>query len=554
MVRGVVGLAAVAAALAALPAATAFRVDPPPPMDVRPEWSPDDSAIVFSSSRSNSLRVVPPGGGRPDHALPVGYGELSPDWRWIAFTDFQRAPPSIELVHPDGSGHRTVAVGSNFDWAPDSERLVFQRQDESGRVDLFSVRTDGTDVRRLIVDGEVPRWSRDGRWIAFRRLRAGRVGTDVGIARADGNGARIVPSRIFGGYDATSMEWSPDGATLALFSFTRSDRSLYLVRTRDLRVRRVGLPVVARGGEFSPDGRTIVYEGEGIWLFDVRTGHSTRLARFGAEPDWSRNGRAVAFAGGGRCGDRSGIYSIPVWRGTLTRLTNDCRIVGSDGPDTLRGGEFSDVLVGRDGADELIAYDDFYYEGDRLEGGSGDDRLVGSNGTDILVGGPGRDEIRGGAAHDRVFALDGERDVISCGGPHTGGRLGDTVYADKVDVVAPDCEFVYRPGAPLVGTSFSVRLWPRGEPGPSRRWSLACEPVRGTLPGRERACARLGKLLDPFAAFDAEAVCPRKRAERPVARIDGRFRGRRFTVRLKRLDGCEIGRWDRLGFLFPRLP
>jgi hypothetical protein len=39
-----------------------------------------------------------------------------------------------------------------------------------------------------------------------------------------------------------------------------------------------------------------------------------------------------------------------------------------------------------------------------------------------------------------------------------------------------------------------------------------------------------------------------------TSRVDGTFRGRRFTVRLNRLDGCEIGRWNRLAFPLSRLP
>jgi Ca2+-binding RTX toxin-like protein len=134
--------------------------------------------------------------------------------------------------------------------------------------------------------------------------------------------------------------------------------------------------VAARGGEWSCDGRSIAYEGDGIWRFDVRSGRSTRLARFGAAPNWSSRGRMLAFTGGGRFGDRTGTYRVAASGGRSIRLRNDCVVQGSSGPDRLEGGEFSHILVGGGGDDVLTAFDDFYYEGDRLEGGAGQDRLT----------------------------------------------------------------------------------------------------------------------------------------------------------------------------------
>jgi Ca2+-binding RTX toxin-like protein len=52
---------------------------------------------------------------------------------------------------------------------------------------------------------------------------------------------------------------------------------------------------------------------------------------------------------------RPGIYRVAASGGRSIRLTNDCVVQGSSGPDRLEGGEFSDILVGGGGDDVLTA-------------------------------------------------------------------------------------------------------------------------------------------------------------------------------------------------------
>jgi hypothetical protein len=92
------------------------------------------------------------------------------------------------------------------------------------------------------------------------------------------------------------------------------------------------------------------------------------------------------------------------------------RLVGTRGPDTLRGLGGGDTILGLAGNDVL-------------DGGPGNDTIVGGPGRDILIGGPGNDVLS---------ARDGQRDRIRCG---TGQ---DRVIADRLDVVARDCEIVRR--------------------------------------------------------------------------------------------------------------
>jgi Ca2+-binding RTX toxin-like protein len=160
---------------------------------------------------------------------------------------------------------------------------------------------------------------------------------------------------------------------------------------------------------------------------------------------------SVSLAGGaddGRSGEGDDIRAVE-------------RII-SHAPGTLVGtdaGEHLEVfqilggtnLVGHGGPDTLKGADG----PDRLDGGAGDDMLDARYGDDHVVGGPGRDTILADQAggecsylwckfpygNDTVDARDGERDSVTCGAGQ------DSVQADAVDVVAPDCETVTRGGA-----------------------------------------------------------------------------------------------------------
>jgi Tol biopolymer transport system component len=561
MVRGVVALAALAPALVALPSATAFRADPPPPRDGGPIWSPDASAIVFTRAEARSgsgLRVMA-SNGTGERPLPVPSGVLSPDWRWIASTKYEYgSPPAIFISTPEGEGRRLLVEGAGAAWAPSRERLAFVPYAGFGRVPAIDIiGLDGSGRRRLADRAELPAWSPDGRRLAFLDLSNGGGSVVVGVVDADGRNRRSLG--LAAGKQPSAFAWSPDGNTIAVLSRAtlspelglHNGSTLALVRVRDRRIRKYAIPGIGTWLDWSPDGRHIALDG--IFRFDVARGTAVRLARFGVTPRFSPSGRQIAFAGGGACGFRAGIFVVNTLGSRPARLTNDCRVLGGPGTDMLRGSEFTDVLLGRGGDDTLTAFDDFFYEGDELDGGEGADVLIGSIGTDVLRGGPGRDRFDGGSAPDVIYAADGERDVVACGTTRgTGVRDLDRAYVDQQDLVRDDCEFVFRRGVaqPQRGTWLSITVWPRGRAGVSHRRTLQCAPPRGTLPNRATACAMLDRFGDPFAPIPVEADCPTRTAEPALARIVGRFRGRYVTVWMQRTDGCEIARWDHFAFLF----
>ena len=150
------------------------------------------------------------------HERPLGvHGHnprWSPDGQWIAFDldlPDRRAgedrPYRFAVVGRDGTGLTELGAGSEPDWAPDGERLVFVAQD---RLWVVPARRDAaaTAITPPIegVAGSHPQWSPDGTMIAFG-------GHCLGVVHPDGSGLRCTKPAanikdVVGGWDPTSRE------------------------------------------------------------------------------------------------------------------------------------------------------------------------------------------------------------------------------------------------------------------------------------------------------------------------------------------------------------
>ncbi len=103
----------------------------------------------------------------------------------------------------------------------------------------------------------------------------------------------------------------------------------------------------------------------------------------------------------------------------------------------------------------------------------------------------------------------------------------------------------------VASTSLHITVWPNGPDSAKRAWTLRCAPVGGTLPHRATACRRLLGMTRPFRPVPKDAACTEIYGGPQTAFVTGRLQGRRVRASFNRHDGCEIGRWDRVRFLFP---
>jgi Tol biopolymer transport system component len=215
--------------------------------------------------------------------------------------------------------------------AVEQGRIVFEGFDDvTGKSDLYTMRGDGTDVRRLTTDGASkghPEWSPDGTKISFESTgyeSGSCCSRNIYVMNADGSGRESLtetPDVAVGeNFDAT---WAPDGSWLAFVS-TRGegggsgDRELYRMNadgSAETQLTATDARTSDQAPAVSPDGSKIAFASDRAnsgsdELLDVYTMNAdgsdvTRLTFDGAyryplssrskAPAWSPDGTRIAF-------------------------------------------------------------------------------------------------------------------------------------------------------------------------------------------------------------------------------------------------------------------
>lgn len=166
----------------------------------------------------------------------------------------------------------------------------------TGRV---SALTTGRDHR-----DENPRWSPDGRRIAFKSTRTG-PNYDIYVMDASGSNVTRITDHPAHDHDPV---WMPDGQSLIFNSERDSRGDLYRVWLADRRVERLTRNFVGRAimPAVSPDGRSIAFAAQTLarlnfWEFqihvlDLATGKTRALEASGGAcwPAWSPDGQRLA--------------------------------------------------------------------------------------------------------------------------------------------------------------------------------------------------------------------------------------------------------------------
>jgi Subtilisin inhibitor-like len=105
-------------------------------------------------------------------------------------------------------------------------------------------------------------------------------------------------------------------------------------------------------------------------------------------------------------------------------------------------------------------------------------------------------------------------------------------------------------GKSLPTTALEISVTPGGE-APTKIWTLRCPSGGGTLPDAADACEQLAQIDDPFAPVPKDTACTQVYGGPQEADVTGTYRGRPVNAHFDRGNGCEIARWDKVGFLFP---
>ena len=191
--------------------------------------------------------------------------------------------------------------------------------------DIWTADETGQNIKRITVHKArdvYPRFSPDGKWIAFSSDRNGN--NDVFVIPAEGGAAKQL---TFHSADDTVQGWSPDGKTV-LFASQRGEDfmgKLYTVSVGDLKERNAGSDMGV-WATYSPDGKKLAInrKGQTYWrkyyrgsyqtdvtVMDIAARKFTDVTDFdGADswPMWSRDGHIYFVS------DRDGKGLTNIWR------------------------------------------------------------------------------------------------------------------------------------------------------------------------------------------------------------------------------------------------
>jgi tricorn protease len=349
---------------------------------------------------------------------------------------------------------RTIeGEAESFSLSPSGRRAAVAIHGE-----IFTIATERGEVQRVTETPwreQSPRWSPDGKLIAFVSDRTGRE--EIWVADELGHGLKQVTDVDC---DKSSVTWSPDSKWLL---WSGSDHKLWHVEVESLKTESLASSDVAAIGtpQFSPDGKWVSYSKEDtglrphVYVKPLSGGEEhvieaeDFLLSYGAK--WSPDGKTLLLLGGLGAPGMSSLNrtTTQLYSVQLTRNTNnpDDRGVDTEAEAEARAGRLTRGIFGGMGADRG-AKPDIKIEWDglerrirqltRLEAGSvmavapsPDSRTYA-----FVAAGGGADEFSSGAPALYIIADDGSKLTRLTGGPaadstrsRRGGGVGEPQWS-----------------------------------------------------------------------------------------------------------------------------
>jgi Tol biopolymer transport system component len=198
------------------------------------------------------------------HHFPI----WTPDGKRLTFASGGVGSANLFWGPADGSGVEERLTTSNNEqwpesWSPDGRTLAFDEEDPITGFDIWTVPLDGDRKPRPFLKTPYnefrPRFSPDGRWLAYQSNETGR--TEVYVRPFPGPGAKTKVSTNGGG----GPRWGPDGREL----FYRTPEGIFVVPVAVGSSFSAGIPrklfpwpftgnMSTSGFEVAPDGRRLL--------------------------------------------------------------------------------------------------------------------------------------------------------------------------------------------------------------------------------------------------------------------------------------------------------
>ncbi len=190
-------------------------------------WSPDSKRIAFVAGVPLTDAQEKDQKDKNDARVIDGDYRLS--HLWVIDAASKKA---AEIVKTDG-------VLADPQWSPDGSHLAYvsrptPKADDGAMSDIYIAAADGSAAPRKLFENEgpddSPRWSPDGKWIAFnsRDTQYGVLGVQHLMVTASSGGTPrdLTPDPAAG---ASDMHWSPDGSSLYFRSSLHTTSQIFRV-------------------------------------------------------------------------------------------------------------------------------------------------------------------------------------------------------------------------------------------------------------------------------------------------------------------------------------
>jgi len=283
------------------------------------------------------LRVQPPRSAVPaDHLVRLTSDAgltmspaLSRDGKFIAYASDRRGNGNLDIWMQPVSGGYALRLTQDAvddyapDFSPDGQTIVYRSERDGGGI--YAVPVHGGEARLVAAYGRRPKFSPDGKWIAYwvgeetedntgNFMAPGESSVFI-VSSSGGSPIAIQPHFAAAGYPV----WAPDGRHI-LFLGNR-DPNLYNERSVDWWVAQID------GGEAVPTGASAAFQ-------------KTGFAALSQAPElWTANGSAVLLSA--TRADTRNIWRVPI-------STRDWKVAGDPQQLTFGAGTDSQPTVAGD--------------------------------------------------------------------------------------------------------------------------------------------------------------------------------------------------------------
>jgi len=204
-------------------------------------------------------------------------------------------------------------------------KICFVSKTDRGR-EIFSADFDGMNIRQETYQRTIvmsPRYSPDGRYLAFTSFRTGSPCLYIKILKT----GKIYRLADYQGLNM-SPGWAPSGQRLAVTLSKAANPDLYLIDLKGRILKRLTrVPGIDVSPSFSPDGKRLVFVSDRsgtpqLFILEIATGSIKRLTftgNYNTDPQWSPTDHRIVYVS--RVGGQFQIFTIPPEGGDPVQLT-----------------------------------------------------------------------------------------------------------------------------------------------------------------------------------------------------------------------------------------